>query len=159
MKVLPLVAICAAAMGFAVGGLLTFLLLISYDPDWAWISNLTASGWAGTLVPSVVALAIAMLSSVWAWKVLLAPTHRSGWLLPVALGSWWFTWWLVPSNLAVLGIDAAQGIDWDTTEAPPDTALWVVALSIGAAIWLLTLLLWYARRRDGESAGEPGVDG
>ncbi|HEY9306727.1 MAG TPA: hypothetical protein VIP82_02890 [Microbacterium sp.] len=140
-------SIAAAAVGFAVGGSLTLLLLVSYDDNWTWVSNLTAVGWTSTLVPSLVTLAFTALSSAWAWRV-LSPDRREGWLLPVALGSWWFTWWLVPSNLAVLGIDAAQSIDWDRTTAPPDTVLWIVASMVAVVSWLVTLLLWYGRRHD-----------
>lgn len=136
-----------AATGFAAGGVLTVLLLASYDNNWTWVSHLTAAGWVSTLVPSLVALAFTALSSAWAARV-LSPDRRERWLLPIALGSWWFTWWLVPSNLAVLGIDAAQNIDWDRTTAPPDTVLWIVGSLVAVISWLVTLLLWYGRRHD-----------
>lgn len=139
----------AAAVGFASGGLLTVLLLMSYDSTWSWVANLTAKGWSSTLVPSLIALALTTVSSVWAWRVLSAEP-RTRWLLPVALGTWWFSWWLVPGNLAVLGIDASQNIDWDSTTAPPDTIVWISASTIAAICWLATLTTWYGRRRDSE---------
>lgn len=140
-------AIAVAIVGCAVGGLLTVLLLASYDSSWGWLSELTAVGWASTLVPSLIALAITTLSSVWAYRV-FSPERRGAWLLPVALGAWWFTWWLVPSNFAVLGLDAAYTIDWDATAAPPDTLVWILGVLISVVTWLATLLLWYGRRHD-----------
>lgn len=155
MKPFRIGALTAAAICFLLGGVLTYLLLVSYDSGWVWVGNLTGSGWGSILMPSALTLALVGGSSVWAWRV-FGPQSRSRWVLPVALGSWWFTWWLVPSNLAILGIDASQNLDWDATLVPPDTVLWAIGSVLAVATWLVTLTIWYGRRADARN--EPGPD-
>lgn len=150
MRRLAVFALLAAVGGFLLGATLTWLLWVGRDPGWSWVLTLSAAGWVEALLLSAISLAVVIASSVWAWRVLL-PEPRGGWFLPVALASWWLTWWLVPGNLIAATIGTADGA------APPaDFVVWITALPFALMAWLITLLLWYGRRRD---RARPTTDG
>jgi hypothetical protein len=145
-----IVALAAAAGGLALGGALSLLLFASRDTGWAWLTYWTATEWLYVLLVSSITLSMLLLWSWFAWRVLIR--ERSlGWVIPIALWSWWLNWWLIPSNLVVVNIVSEESTP-NPELAPNDYWLLMVALLVGVLTSLTTLAVGLAQRLERGSA-------